>query len=216
MLLLLLCAALLLQTAASLSLCMAIKRFTTGQGCFWGPQRSLSKLPGVTEAIAGYSGGSNAAPTYQSVCRGDGHAEVVHVIYDDAIVSFDELLASHIAHWRSVGALPPKDTQYSPALFLESEEELAKARAVLTPEELEAHRLGLRQSHVFYSAEQYHQNYLAKEKPRSIMLGIGVLLDVLPQLPTSAHQIGMALTCVYIVLTLGDRFLGSKVQAIVP
>ncbi|HEX4380016.1 MAG TPA: peptide-methionine (S)-S-oxide reductase MsrA, partial [Candidatus Acidoferrum sp.] len=66
---------------------------TFGAGCFWGVEAAFSRVPGVTEAVSGYSNGHTVNPTYKDVCSDEtGHAEVVQVTYDPAKVSFEHLL----------------------------------------------------------------------------------------------------------------------------
>ena len=208
-------------TALSFVLCVAsntlprTRRFISGQGCFWGPQNRLSKLPGVNSCIAGYIGGSNMQPTYKSVCGGDGHFEAVQVVYDDSILSFKALFENYLDYWRTKGsALPPKGSQYSPCLFVESIEELEYARAAMTDNELKHHTIVLRNidKHPFFSAEGWHQNYEEKQRPRNVLLALGVFLDLWPGAPVSLHQTGAALTCFYIVVTLAERYLQNKVE----
>ena len=62
----------------------AVDRMTFGAGCFWAPQAAFARVPGVVSATVGYAGGARARPTYASVCAGDGHTEVVDVVYDGA------------------------------------------------------------------------------------------------------------------------------------
>ena len=64
-------------------------------GCFWGRQKYFDQFPGVTETEAGYANGPDAAPTYQEVCADSGHAETVRVVYDEKIISLEELLEKY-------------------------------------------------------------------------------------------------------------------------
>ena len=192
---------------------MTLRTFVSGQGCFWGPQQRLAKLPGVKKAIAGYIGGTNTQPTYGSVCRGDGHIEAVQVEYDDEKVSYEDLLSLHIDYWRSQDCgSPPKGSQYSACLFLESEGQLLQAKAALRADELGRHTIALRSEHPFYAAEGWHQDYEAKQRPRNAVLALGVVLDLLPGAPLIVHQAGAALTICYIASNFFERALQSKVE----
>ena len=96
-------------------------------GCFWCMEPPFEKLEGVVEAISGYSGGKEENPTYKQVSAGvTGHTEVVQVIYDDKIISYEELL---FVFWRNIeptqvnGQFNDHGTQYRSAIFYETEEE---------------------------------------------------------------------------------------------
>ena len=144
-----------------------------GLGCFWGAERKFWQIPGVVTTAVGYAGGYTPNPTYEEVCSGDtGHTEVVRVIYDPTKVSYEELLkAFWESHDPTQGMRQGNDigTQYRSAIYYTTDaqkkaaeegkrryqEALSKAhRAAITTEILEAPE--------FYYAEEYHQQYLAK------------------------------------------------------
>ena len=144
-----------------------------GLGCFWGAERLFWKLPGVYSTAVGYAGGLTPNPTYQEVCSGDtGHAEVVRVIYDPQKISYQELLmAFWEAHDPTQGMRQGNDvgTQYRSVIYVFDAEQRAAAeeskriyqarlsaagRGTITTEILDAPK--------FYYAEDYHQQYLAK------------------------------------------------------
>ena len=78
---------------AASNLGAAMEKATFGAGCFWGVESFFREVPGVTDAVCGYAGGSADNPTYRQVCTGNtGHAEVVQVTYDPARVSYGKLL----------------------------------------------------------------------------------------------------------------------------
>jgi len=144
-----------------------------GLGCFWGAEKLFWKLPGVYSTAVGYAGGLTPNPTYQEVCSGDtGHAEVVRVIYDPQKISYQELLmAFWEAHDPTQGMRQGNDvgTQYRSVIYVFDAEQRAAAeeskriyqarlsaagRGTITTEILDAPK--------FYYAEDYHQQYLAK------------------------------------------------------
>lgn len=145
-----------------------------GLGCFWGAERIFWELPGVHATAVGYGGGHTPNPTYQEVCTGlTGHNEVVLVIFDPSAISYEALLkAFWESHDPTQGMRQGNDvgTQYRSGIYPYSEEQrkaalasrsaysrsLADARfgREITTEILDAPQ--------FYYAEEYHQQYLAK------------------------------------------------------
>jgi peptide-methionine (S)-S-oxide reductase len=144
-----------------------------GLGCFWGAERVFWQTPGVWTTAVGYAGGFTPNPTYEEVCSGrTGHAEVVLVVFDPAVVSFDQLLAAFWeAHDPTQGMRQGNDvgTQYRSAIYLTDESQRAAAEA-----SAERFAAALRSSGYgdvtteiaplgeFWYAEPYHQQYLAK------------------------------------------------------
>jgi peptide-methionine (S)-S-oxide reductase len=144
-----------------------------GLGCFWGAERIFWQLPGVYATAVGYQGGSTPNPTYREVCTGrTGHAEVVRVIYDPARIRYEDLLkAFWEGHDPTQGMQQGNDvgTQYRSAIYVHSEAQrrAAEASRAAFARELEARGFGpitteLREAPPFYYAEDYHQQYLAK------------------------------------------------------
>ena len=144
-----------------------------GLGCFWGAEKLFWQLPGVYSTSVGYAGGFTPNPTYEEVCSGDtGHAEVVRVIYDPQKVSYQELLKQFWeAHDPTQGMRQGNDTgtQYRSVIFALDPQQRAAAeeskriyqarlsaagRGTITTEIVDAPK--------FYYAEDYHQQYLAK------------------------------------------------------
>jgi peptide-methionine (S)-S-oxide reductase len=144
-----------------------------GLGCFWGAERKFWQTPGVVSTSAGYAGGSTPNPTYREVCSGQtGHTEVVRVVFDPRKVSYAELLRVFWeAHDPTQGMRQGNDagTQYRSAIYTYGDEQ-AKAAAASRDEyqrALEAAGIGpitteIREAPEFYYAEDYHQQYLAK------------------------------------------------------
>ena len=142
-------------------------------GCFWGAERLFWQLPGVYSTAVGYAGGFTANPTYQEVCSGDtGHAEVVRVIYDPRIISYQELLKVFWeSHDPTQGMRQGNDfgTQYRSAIFTFDKEQRAAAeeskrlyQARLTAAGLGTITTEILDAPQFYYAEDYHQQYLAQ------------------------------------------------------
>ena len=144
-----------------------------GMGCFWGVERMFWKLDGVHMTMVGYAAGHTPNPTYQEVCSGQtGHNEVVKVIYDPTVVSYDDLLKVFWeGHDPTQGMRQGNDvgTQYRSGIYTYSD---AQAEAARTSKEMFAGRLGsagygdvtteILQAPAFFFAEDYHQQYLAK------------------------------------------------------
>ena len=144
-----------------------------GLGCFWGAERVFWELPGVFTTAVGYAGGTTPNPDYREVCSGaTGHAEVVLVVFDPAEVSYDELLATFWeSHDPTQGMRQGNDvgTQYRSTVYTTSAEQMAAARA---SREAYAERLRdagygsitteIAELGTLYYAEDYHQQYLAK------------------------------------------------------
>jgi len=142
-------------------------------GCFWGAERHFWTLDGVFTTAVGYAGGYTPNPTYHEVCTGrTGHAEAVLVVYEPLLVSYDDLLAEFWqAHDPTQGMRQGNDvgTQYRSAIYTTGDEqEKAAAASLEVYQEALAERGGgtitteIRPLAEFYYAEDYHQQYLAK------------------------------------------------------
>lgn len=144
-----------------------------GMGCFWGVERKFWETPGVWLTMAGYAGGPTPNPTYQEVCSGrTGHNEVVRVIFDPAAVSYDALLKLFWeGHDPTQGMRQGNDTgtQYRSGIYTHGAEQQAAAEAsrdAVAPRFTDA-GFGSITTEIlpappFYYAEDYHQQYLAK------------------------------------------------------
>ncbi|MGJ3230989.1 MAG: peptide-methionine (S)-S-oxide reductase MsrA [Oceanicaulis sp.] len=142
-------------------------------GCFWGVERIFWRVEGVLNTAAGYAGGITPNPTYEEVCSGrTGHTEVVRVVFDPAKVSFEELLKVFWEnHDPTQGMRQGNDvgTQYRSAIYWTTPEQKAAAensaeaygRALKDAGE-GAITTEIREAGPFYFAEDYHQQYLAK------------------------------------------------------
>jgi len=149
------------------------ERAVFGMGCFWGAERMFWQAAGVYTTAVGYAGGTTQNPTYREVCSGmTGHAEVVLVVFDPAETSYDEMLRIFWeGHDPTQGMRQGNDvgTQYRSAIYTESDEQRAAAERSkeMFQEALAAKGFGeitteIRDSQTFYYAEDYHQQYLAK------------------------------------------------------
>jgi peptide-methionine (S)-S-oxide reductase len=144
-----------------------------GMGCFWGAERKFWEAPGVYSTAVGYAGGSTPNPTYREVCSGmTGHTEVVLVVFDPKQTSYDAILKLFWEnHDPTQGMRQGNDvgTQYRSALYTFSPEQRRAAEASREAYEkrLVAARYGaitteIADAPTFYYAEDYHQQYLAK------------------------------------------------------
>ena len=144
-----------------------------GLGCFWGAERVFWQAPGVWVTAVGYAGGTTPNPTYEEVCSGrTGHTEAVLVVYDPKITSYDALLKLFWeTHDPTQGMRQGNDvgTQYRSAIYTFSPQQaaLAETSRGAYQRQLEAAGLGeitteIRAAPPFYFAEDYHQQYLAK------------------------------------------------------
>jgi peptide-methionine (S)-S-oxide reductase len=146
---------------------------TFGMGCFWGAERGFWKAGGVHSTAVGYAGGHTPNPTYEEVCTGrTGHAEVVRVVFDPARTSYENLLRLFWeGHDPTQGMRQGNDvgTQYRSTVYYHDE---AQRRAAEATRDAYAERLReaghgpitteIRAAGEFYYAEDYHQQYLAK------------------------------------------------------
>jgi peptide-methionine (S)-S-oxide reductase len=150
-----------------------LKEAVFGMGCFWGAERLFWELPGVYSTAVGYAGGFTPNATYQEVCSGEtGHTEVVRVIYDPQKVSYQKLLEIFWeSHDPTQGMRQGNDvgTQYRSAIYtLDAEQKkLAEESKRIYQARLTAAGRGAITSEIsdaptFYYAEDYHQQYLAK------------------------------------------------------
>ena len=146
------------------------EKATFAAGCFWGVEDDFRKVPGVIDAVSGYTGGTVPNPTYPAVCTGrTGHAESVEVTFDPQRVSYRELV-DHFFDIHNPTTMnrqgPDYGTQYRSAIFTHSAEQAAEAKAAR-----ERAQTRLKQAVVteivpattFYPAEDYHQRYFEKQ-----------------------------------------------------
>jgi len=144
-----------------------------GMGCFWGAERKFWEIKGVYSTAVGYAGGFTPNPTYEEVCGGlTGHAEVVRVVFDPAVVSYEDLLRVFWEnHDPTQGMRQGNDvgTQYRSAIcgYGDAQRKAALAsrdayQVVLRKAGFGAITTEIDEAPEFYYAEDYHQQYLAK------------------------------------------------------
>ena len=144
-----------------------------GLGCFWGAERRFWETDGVFTTAAGYAGGITPNPSYEEVCSGNtGHTEVVLVVYDPAFVSYAQLLRVFWeSHDPTQGMRQGNDigTQYRSAIYTADDNQQTAARRSLEAYQAELSAAGhgsitteILPLDTFYYAEDYHQQYLAK------------------------------------------------------
>jgi peptide-methionine (S)-S-oxide reductase len=142
-------------------------------GCFWGAERKFWQKPGVYTTAVGYAGGYTENPTYQEVCTGrTGHTEVVLVVFDPKKVTYDELLKTFWEnHDPTQGMRQGNDvgTQYRSAIYTYSDAQRQAAERSRTRYEADLRASGfkpitteIKDAPEFFYAEEYHQQYLAK------------------------------------------------------
>ncbi len=142
-------------------------------GCFWGAEKAFWSLPGVISTAVGYAGGTTPNPTYREACSGmTGHAESVLVAYDPDRISYEQLLKVFWEqHDPTQGMRQGNDqgTQYRSAIYVDAPEQLTVAEASRDAYQAELSAAGfgaitteIRADVPFYYAEDYHQQYLAK------------------------------------------------------
>jgi peptide-methionine (S)-S-oxide reductase len=148
-----------------------LERAIFAMGCFWGAERLFWTLPGVYTTAAGYAGGITPNPTYHEVCSGrTGHAEVVLVVYDPAVISYEKLLGVFFeGHDPTQGMRQGNDvgTQYRSAIYTTTPEQSATAEKVAARFQDSLTQAGygtltteIARAGEFYYAEPYHQQYL--------------------------------------------------------
>jgi peptide-methionine (S)-S-oxide reductase len=148
---------------------LEMEKATFAGGCFWGVEHLFNEMPGVVDAVSGYTGGSRDNPTYEQVCSGrTGHAEAVEVTYDPAKVTYDELLN---AFWNMHDPTtlnrqgPDHGHQYRSAIFFHNSEQEKKALASKEQAQRYFDRPIVTEivpAPQFWPAEDYHQHYFDK------------------------------------------------------
>ena len=166
-----------------------LEEIVFGAGCFWGVERKFWNLSGVYVTSVGYSGGNTDNPTYEDVCYKDtGHVEVVKIYYDPIVIGLNELLKIFWeCHDPTQGMRQGNDigTQYRSAIFCSNEDDIKKAndskkkfQNVLSKNKYSDITTEISLIQNYYLAEEYHQQYLAKNPNGYCGLGgTGCTLD---------------------------------------
>ena len=167
-----------------------LARALFAMGCFWGAERKFWQLPGVYSTAVGYAAGRTSNPTYREVCSGmTGHAEAVLVVFDPAAIRYEDLLKVFWEnHDPTQGMRQGNDvgTQYRSGVYYydEAQRRAAEASRDAFQRELAKARYGRITTEIlpapeFYYAEEYHQQYLAKNPNGYCGVGgCGVKFDV--------------------------------------
>jgi len=146
-----------------------IKEATLGAGCFWCIEACYKEIKGVVDVFPGYAGGQTLNPTYEQVCNGNtGHAEVARIVYDDDLVSFDELLEVFwFVHDPTQLNRQGNDigTQYRSVIFYHDDEQKLVSETIkqsLSDQQVWEMPIVtlIEPINNFYKAEEYHVNYL--------------------------------------------------------
>ena len=162
-----------------------------GLGCFWGAERLFWQLPFVYVTSVGYGGGYTKNPTYQDICSGKtGHAELVRVVFENGIKNFEKIIKVFFEnHDPTQGMRQGNDigTQYRSCIFVNNEEQYNKSLDLLKNFQnvIKENNLNnlisteIKKDITFYFAEDYHQQYLAKD-PQGYcgIKGLGLNLDI--------------------------------------
>lgn len=173
-----------------------LEKATLGGGCFWCLEAVFERLPGVTNVVSGYTGGNVDKPTYRQVCNGTtGHAEVVQIEFNPAVISYEKILD---VFWECHDPTtlnrqgPDAGTQYRSAIFFHSPEQRAaaeqskdRANVALFGGGIVTEIVPLRQ---FFIAEDYHQDYFRKhpEQPYCQVMIVPKLLKLEKQQKAAA------------------------------
>jgi peptide methionine sulfoxide reductase msrA/msrB len=148
---------------------------TFAGGCFWCTESDFEKLPGVDDAVSGYTAGHVENPTYKQVSRGGtGHTEAVQVHYDPSIITYDDLLEGF---WRQFdptdgeGSFVDRGSQYRPGVYYNNAAEKQAVETYIAQSEASGRydkpfTVEVAPLDIFYPAEDYHQNYHVKNPIR--------------------------------------------------
>lgn len=167
-----------------------LEYFYVGMGCFWGAERKFWNTEGVYVTAVGYGAGITKNPTYEEVCSGGtGHTEMVLIVFDPKITSFEKLLRVFFEnHDPTQGMKQGGDigTQYRSGIYVINNDQKLRAQSVLNEYQLEISKAGfgtitteIIYEFQFYYAETYHQQYLAKNPNGYCGLGgLGIVCPI--------------------------------------
>ncbi len=163
-----------------------------GMGCFWGAERLFWQIEGVWITSVGYAGGTTENPTYQEVCSGrTGHSEVVRVVFEPSRIGFDALLKVFWEHHdptQGMGQGNDRGSQYRSAIYTTGKTQMEAALASYATYALRLAAAGrgritteIAPAGAYYHAEDYHQQYLAKNPDGYCAIGgTGVTCPIAP------------------------------------
>ena len=166
---------------------MALDQATFAAGCFWGVEYVFLKVPGVTDAVSGYTGGTTEHPTYREVCsHTTGHAEAVLVTFDPEVVTYEQLLEVFFAMHDPTQVNrqgPDMGDQYRSGIYTHSAEQAQAATAARDRAQSRFDRpiaTEILPATTFYPGEDYHQRYYAKtgHEPYCHVVPMDVLRDL--------------------------------------
>ncbi len=153
-----------------------LEKATFAAGCFWGVEASFLVVPGVTDAVSGYTGGHSEHPTYEQVCHGDtGHAEAIEIIFNPEKVPYETLVRKFFAlhdptQMNRQG--PDVGEQYRSIIFYHSSEQKEIAERIakeLAPRYFpRTIATSIEAAKTFWRAEEYHQRYAQKNPGRVV------------------------------------------------
>lgn len=147
------------------------EKATFGAGCFWGVEMRFREMPGVTDATVGYMGGHVDNPTYKQVCSDrTGHAEVCEVVFDPERIGYEELVRAFFELHDPTQVNrqgPDVGTQYRSVIFVHDDQQLQIAERVRSEVDASGRfrapvATSIEPAATFWPAEDYHQQYLAK------------------------------------------------------
>ena len=150
-----------------------MQKCTLAMGCFWGPEENFKNKPGILHTEVGYAGGNSSQTTYEEVCTGNtGHAEVVKLTFDENIITFKKILdlffKMHDPTQKDM-QYPDVGTQYRSVIYTSNEDDLNEAikskeiyQSELIKNNFNEITTDIEIAKEYYLAEEYHQQYLAK------------------------------------------------------
>lgn len=156
-------------------------------GCFWGLEAFMKKINGIISAQSGYANGGDSAPSYQDVCNGSGHAEVVKVIYNTEQISLEKLLSLFFqvidpTTLNQQGA--DKGIQYRTGIYFIDEQDKSQIDQALSQLQQQYNTPIVVENQAltdYYPAEEYHQNYLTKNPTGYCHIDIGLMNKILAE-----------------------------------
>ena len=162
-----------------------IKEIYLAGGCFWGTEAFMQRIRGVIDAESGYANGNTLNPTYQEVCKGSGHAEVVKVTYDAAQISLEKLLDYYFKVIDPISVNQQgadKGIQYRTGIYYVDPADEPIVRAALAElQKSYAEPLAVEQEMLehYFPAEEYHQDYLDKNPNGYCHIDIQLMNEIL-------------------------------------